>query len=90
MFDAGSHRWRQLRQNALLETDPAKLLPQIADARSVIVVRIEDSKSKDQAAPRDALSALVAALKKLASNGSQVFPFKGYSTGLIRLWPTPK
>ena len=61
MIDSDSHHWRQLCQIALLETDPVKLLIRIADARNVILDRIEDCHSKsngEQASLRDALATL--------------------------------
>jgi hypothetical protein len=61
MIDSGSYQWRKLCQIALLEADPVKLLVRIADARSVILDRIEDCHSKsngEEAALRDALSTL--------------------------------
>jgi hypothetical protein len=60
--DAADPEWRQLCQVALLETNPAKLLERIADARSVIANRIEDGYKKpptsEQIALLDALSTL--------------------------------
>ena len=60
-MSGNSHDWRRLCQIALLETNPVKLLVRIADARNVILDRIEDchSKSNDErAALRDALATL--------------------------------
>jgi hypothetical protein len=59
--EAPNPDWRQLCQAALLELDPAKLLERIAEARSVILDRIEDGHSQsngEQSALRDALSTL--------------------------------
>ena len=50
-ISAAHCEWRQLCQIALLETDPAKLLVRIADARSVILDRIEDGHSKSNDEP---------------------------------------
>jgi hypothetical protein len=59
--NAAHYEWRQLCQAAFLELDPAKLLVRIADARNVVLDRIEDSHSKsngEQAELRDALDTL--------------------------------
>jgi len=60
--DAAHPEWRQLCQAALFETNPAKLLEQIAHARNAVFDRIEDGYSKplngEHAALRDALATL--------------------------------
>ena len=60
--DVTHPEWRQLCQAALLETHPVKLLERIADARSVIVERVEDGfkqpPTSEQIALLDALSTL--------------------------------
>jgi len=60
MIDSDSHHWWQLCQIALWETDPAKLLVGISNARSVVLDRIEDCSKSDgeRAALRKALSKL--------------------------------
>jgi len=43
---AGDSHWRQLCQLAFLESDPAQLRIRVAEARDVVLNRIEDCSSK--------------------------------------------
>lgn len=46
MRNYAAHEWRQLCQAAFFELEPVKLLERIAQARSAVLDRIEDSLSK--------------------------------------------
>jgi hypothetical protein len=63
------HEWRQLCQDAFFELDPIKLLERIAEARSAVLDRIEDTLAKPiigkQCALRNALETL-SILRELA------------------------
>jgi hypothetical protein len=60
-----AQQWRQLCEAAVLELDPAKLLQRIAEARSAVVDRIEDTPSKPSHGEQLALCDFLATLAVL-------------------------
>ena len=57
--------WNELYERAMLETDPAKLAPLIADAHSAILDRIQKTLTKPLSAENDRLSDALAGLRTL-------------------------
>lgn len=57
--------WEELYQLAMLETDPAKLSPLIADAHSAILGRIQETLTKPLSAETERLSDALSGLRTL-------------------------
>ena len=57
--------WKELYARALLETDPAKLSPLIADAHKAILDRIQETLTKPVSAERERLSDALNGLRTL-------------------------
>ena len=66
--DATHSEWRQLCQAALFETNPVKLLERIANARNVVLDRIEDGFTRSQNDEQVALREAPATLDTLRRN----------------------
>jgi hypothetical protein len=73
LVEVDTPQWKQRYRAAILESDPAKLLQRIAEARSAVLDRIEDGFSKpsdgEQLAQRDALETL-STLRKIAERNT--------------------
>jgi hypothetical protein len=61
----GPQDWQELYQLAMLETDPAKLSPLIADARKAILDRIQETLNKPVSAEHERLSDALSGLRTL-------------------------
>ena len=57
--------WKELYQLAMLETDPAKLSPLIADAHKAILDRIQETLTKPISAEQERLSDALCGLRTL-------------------------
>jgi hypothetical protein len=57
--------WKELYQLAMLETDPAKLSPLIADAHKAILDRIQETLTKPVSAETERLSDALSGLRTL-------------------------
>ena len=57
--------WKELYQLAMLETDPAKLSPLIADAHKAILDRIQETLTKPLSAEHERLSDALTGLRTL-------------------------
>jgi len=57
--------WKELYQLAMLETDPAKLPPLIADAHKAILDRIQETLTKPLSAEHERLSDALSGLRTL-------------------------
>jgi hypothetical protein len=57
--------WQELYQLAMLETDPAKLAPLIADAHRAILDRIQETLTKPISAEQERLGDALAGLRTL-------------------------
>jgi len=57
--------WKELYQLAMVETDPAKLPPLIADAHRAILDRIQETLTKPISAEHDRLSDALSGLRAL-------------------------
>lgn len=57
--------WKELYARAMLETDPAKLSPLIADARKAILDRIQETLTKPVSGERARLSDALNSLRTL-------------------------
>ena len=57
--------WKELYQLAMLETDPAKLPPLIADAHKAILDRIQETLAKPVSAEHERLSDALSGLRTL-------------------------
>ncbi len=57
--------WKELYQLAILETDPAKLPPLIADAHKAILDRIQETLTKPLSAEHERLSDALSGLRTL-------------------------
>ncbi len=61
----GPQDWKELYQLAILETDPAKLSPLIADAHKAILDRIQETLTKPLSAENQRLSDALNGLRTL-------------------------
>jgi hypothetical protein len=57
--------WEELYQLAMLETDPAKLSPLVADAHKAILDRIQETLTKPLSAEHERLSDALSGLRTL-------------------------
>jgi hypothetical protein len=57
--------WKELYELAMMETDPAKLSPLIADAHGAILDRIQETLTKPVSAERERLSDALNGLRTL-------------------------
>ena len=57
--------WKELYELAMLETDPAKLSPLIADAHKAILDRIQETLTKPVSAEHERLSDALSGLRTL-------------------------
>ena len=70
--------WNELYQLAMLETDPAKLPPLIADAHKAILDRIQETLTKPVSAETERLSDALSGLRTLRD---EVNSWKSKSNG---------
>jgi len=70
--------WSELYQLAMLETDPAKLSPLIADAHKAILDRIQETLTKPVSAETERLSDALSGLRTLRD---EVNSWKSKSNG---------
>jgi len=70
--------WNELYQLAMLETDPAKLPPLIADAHKAIIDRIQETLTKPISAEHERLSDALCGLRTLRD---EVNSWKSKSNG---------
>jgi hypothetical protein len=72
--------WKQLYARAMLETDPAKLSPLIADAHKAILDRIRETLTKPVSAERERLSDALNGLRTLRH---EVNSWRSKADGLV-------
>jgi hypothetical protein len=74
--------WKELYQLAMLETDPAKLPPLIADAQKAILDRIQETLTKPLSDETERLSDALSGLRALRQEVNS-WRSKGYGEGSI-------